>query len=37
MRAFCMRAFCDAVRTAWVRGEPWAQESVNAAAGQGRV
>jgi hypothetical protein len=29
------RAFSDAVRTAWVEGEPWAQEWVNAATGQG--
>lgn len=29
-----MRAFSDAVRTAGVRGAPWAQEWVNAAAGQ---
>lgn len=26
------RAFSDAVRTAWVGGEPWAQEWVKAAA-----
>jgi hypothetical protein len=26
------RAFSDAVRTAWVAGEPWAQEWVKAAA-----
>jgi hypothetical protein len=29
------RAFSDAVRTAWVEGEPWAQEWVSAATCQG--